>query len=69
VAIDVTPVRPGHEAQHRHALATNLPDGWDYTAVFGLGQGATDGPMHLALGLAALLLAVGLVAAARRLTA
>jgi hypothetical protein len=69
VAVDVTPVRPGHEPLHRHALATNLPEGWDYTAVFGLGQGATDGPMHVALGLAALLLAAGLVAAARALKA
>ena len=43
-----------------HALKTNLPHGWDYTAVFGLGQGATEGPVHLALGLIALLLAAGL---------
>ena len=60
VAIDVTPVRPGNEALHSHALKTNLPHGWDYTAVFGLGQGATEGPVHLALGLIALLLAAGL---------
>jgi Ca-activated chloride channel family protein len=58
VAVDVTPVRPGDEDLQRHALETNLPQGWDYTAVFGLGQGATAGPLHVALGLTALLLAV-----------
>ena len=67
VAVDVTPVRPGHEALHSHALKTNLPDGWDYTAVFGLGQGATEAPVHLALGLAALLLAAWLGAAVARM--
>ncbi len=66
VAIDVTPVRPGNEALHSHALKTNLPHGWDYTAVFGLGQGATEGPVHLALGLIALLLAAGFGTAAIR---
>jgi hypothetical protein len=38
-------------------MPTNLPHGWDYTAVFGLGQGATSGRLSLALGLVALLLA------------
>jgi Ca-activated chloride channel family protein len=65
VAVDVTPVRPGDEALDSHALKTNLPHGWDYTAVFGLGQGATAAPVHLVLGLATLLLAAGLAAAAR----
>jgi Ca-activated chloride channel family protein len=60
VAVEVTPARPDGEALHSHAFATNLPDGWDYTAVFGLGQGATAGPVHLALGLVALLLAAAL---------
>ena len=68
VAVDVTPVRPGSEDLHTLALETNLPHGWDYTAVFGLGQGATAGPLHLALGLAALLLAGALSVAARRTT-
>jgi hypothetical protein len=49
-----------------HALATNLPHGWQYEAVFGLGQGATAGPLHLLVGLAALLLAAGLGVARRR---
>ena len=60
MAVDVTPVRAGDESLQSHALKTNLPHGWDYTAVFGLGQGATEGPVHLAFGLIALLLAAGL---------
>jgi len=66
VAVDVTPVRPGDESLQTHALETNLPHGWDYTAVFGLGQGATDGPVHLTFGLVALLLAAALAAAVVR---
>jgi len=65
VAVDVTPVRPGDQSLESHALETNLPDGWDYTAVFGLGQGATDAPVHLIIGLFACLLAA-LAAAALR---
>jgi Ca-activated chloride channel family protein len=65
VAVDVTPVRPGDEGLQSHALETNLPDGWSYTAVFGLGQGATAGPLHIALGLGALALATGLCAFSR----
>ena len=68
IAVDVTPVRPGSADLHTLALETNLPHGWDYTAVFGLGQGATAGPVHLALGLAALLLAGALGVVARRTT-
>ena len=60
VAVDVTPVRPGDAPLATHALATNLPDGWDHTAVFGLGQGATTAPTHIAIGLLALLAAGGL---------
>lgn len=66
MAVDITPVRPGDQSLERHALKTNLPHGWDYTAVFGLGQGATDAPVHLGLGLVALLLAAALAAAALR---
>src|SRR6267142_486965 len=60
VAVDVTPIRPGDESLESHALKTNLPHGWDYTAVFGIGQGATDAPAHLVVGLVALLLAAAL---------
>jgi Ca-activated chloride channel homolog len=66
VAVDITPVRPGDQSLESHALKTNLPHGWDYTAVFGLGQGATDAPVHLVLGLVALLLAAALAAVAFR---
>jgi Ca-activated chloride channel homolog len=65
VAVDVTPARPGDAALKTHAMKTNLPSGWEYEAVFGLGQGATAGPLHLVIGLAALLLAAGLVALRR----
>ena len=64
VAVDVTPVRPGDQTLESHALKTNLPNGWDYTAVFGLGQGATDAPVHLMLGLVTCLLAAALAVAA-----
>lgn len=57
VAVDVTPARPEADPLRSHALPTNLPHGWDHTAVFGLGQGATSGRLSLALGLVALLLA------------
>jgi Ca-activated chloride channel homolog len=66
VAVDVMPVRPGSEGLHTMALETNLPHGWNYTAVFGVGQGATVGSVHLALGLTALLLATALGAVAHR---
>ena len=47
-------------------MKTNLPHGWEYEAVFGLGQGATPGPLRLAIGLAALLFAAALGVALRR---
>ena len=66
VAVDVTPARPGDAPLTTHAMKTNLPHGWEYEAVFGVGQGATPGPLHLAIGLAALLLAAALGVALRR---
>jgi len=65
VAVDVTPLRPGNELLRSHALETNLPHGWNYTAVFGVGQGATGGRVHLGIGLTALLLAALGAAAVR----
>jgi Ca-activated chloride channel family protein len=62
VAVDVTPVRRDDEALVSHALETDAPDGWDVAM---LGQGATDAPLHLLLGLTALLLAAALVVRAR----
>jgi Ca-activated chloride channel family protein len=58
VAVDVTPVRPADASLTSHALETNLPQGWDYAAVLGAGQGATPGALHLVLGLMALFAAV-----------
>jgi Ca-activated chloride channel homolog len=66
VAVDVTPVRPDGAALATHALKTNLPHGWDYEAVLGLGQGATDAPLHLLIGVVALTLASLLVLGGRR---
>jgi Ca-activated chloride channel homolog len=66
IAVDVTPVRPADAALHSHALKTNLPQGWDYDAVVGLGQGATDASWHLLIGLLALLLAAALAVARAR---
>jgi Ca-activated chloride channel family protein len=60
VAVDVTPARPADAALQTNALPSNLPLGWDYTAVFGLGQGATSGTVHVVLGLVALSVAVAL---------
>jgi Ca-activated chloride channel family protein len=60
VAVDVTPVRAQDATLHRHAMETNLPYGWEYTAVFGLGQGATDATLHAMLGAIALLAASAL---------
>ena len=66
VAVDVTPARPGDAPLTTHALKTNLPHGWEYEAVFGVGQGATPGPLHLAIGVTVLLLAAALGVALRR---
>jgi Ca-activated chloride channel family protein len=66
VAVDITPARPEGAGLSSHPMPTNLPHGWDYTEVFGLGQGATDAPMHLLLGGVALLSAAALLLARRR---
>ncbi len=65
VAVDVTPVRPGDANVRTHALETNLPAGWQYEAVFGLGQGATSASLHLAVGALALLFGIGFYVALR----
>jgi Ca-activated chloride channel family protein len=66
VAVDVTPVRPADAALQTAAMETNLPEGWDYDAVFGMGQGATAAPVHLLAGLGALVLAALTLWLARR---
>ncbi|MEQ1626485.1 MAG: marine proteobacterial sortase target protein, partial [Nitrospira sp.] len=57
VAVDVTPVRPLDKTLQAHAMKTNLPDGQDYQAIFGLPQTATSGQLQILLGLATLLAA------------
>jgi len=48
VAIDVTPRRPGGEPLATSEMPTNLPDGWDFDAVFG-GPAAPGQPHDLRL--------------------
>ena len=63
VAVDLTPIKPDGAAIATHALKTNLPHGQDYEHIFGLPRTASPGPVHLLLGLVALLgaaLCVGL---------
>ncbi len=57
VAVDVTPVRPADKLLQTHAMRTNLPDGQDYQAIFGLPQTATSGQLQILMGLATLLAA------------
>lgn len=57
VAVDVTPARPLDKSLETHAMKTNLPNGQDYQAIFGLPQTATSGQLQILLGLAALLTA------------
>ena len=54
VAIDAEPIRPTDKLLVTHAMKTNLPEGQDYQAIFGLPKTATNGPWHLLLGLIAL---------------
>ena len=57
IAVEMTPARPADKNLHTHPMKTNLPEGWDYTAVFGLPQSATNGQLQIVLGLLALGLA------------
>jgi Ca-activated chloride channel family protein len=67
VAVDVTPARPDGAPLDAQAVATNLPHGWSYEAVFGeLPQTATPLPMHAWSAGLALLFAGALWLADRR---
>jgi Ca-activated chloride channel family protein len=55
--VDITPVRPADRLLQTHAMRTNLPNGQDYQAIFGLPQTATSGQLQILLGLATLLAA------------
>ena len=65
VAIDVEPVRPTDQSLVTHAMKTNLPEGQDYQAIFGLPKTATNGVLQIMLGLAAITMA-GLVWGVRK---
>jgi Ca-activated chloride channel family protein len=68
VAVDVTPARPDGAALEAQRVATNLPHGWSYGAVFGgeLPRTATGLAAHTAAALLALFFAVALGFADRR---
>jgi len=56
VAVDKRPVRPMERDLTTKAVPTNLPKGWSANKVFGqLPQTATPAPLHLLLGLIALI--------------
>ena len=69
IAIDRTPARPADADLKTAAMPTNLPEGWNYDALFGtretdfalvgrLPQGATDSRFNLLAGALALLFAI-----------
>jgi Ca-activated chloride channel family protein len=51
VAVDVTPVRQTDKMLQTHAMKTNLPEGQNYHAIFGLPKTATSGQAQLLFGL------------------
>ncbi len=67
VAVDVTPVRPTDKMQQTHAMKTNLPEGQDYQAIFGLPRTATSGQLQILFGLFALVVAAMLWRVRRQL--
>ena len=58
VAVDKEPVRPTNKQLLAHAMKTNLPEGADYQAIFGLPKTATSGQLKILLGLVLLTLAM-----------
>ncbi|MBU6482972.1 MAG: marine proteobacterial sortase target protein [Nitrospirae bacterium] len=67
VAVDVTPARPTDKNVISHAMKTNLPEGQDYQAIFGLPNTATNGQLQILLGLLALATAATLWRVTRQL--
>ncbi len=62
VAVDKTPVRAADSTLTSGAVPTQLPEGWQYEAVFGeLPQGATDARWNLLIGTLAVLFSVTLL--------
>ena len=56
VAVDTEPIRPRNASLTTHAMKTNLPEGQDYQALFGLPRTATNAPWHMLIGVMALVL-------------
>ena len=54
VAVDTEPIRPTDKSLATHAMKTNLPEGQNYQAIFGLPKTATSWQLQMLLGLAAL---------------
>jgi Ca-activated chloride channel family protein len=57
VAVDVTPARAHDHSLRTHLLKTNLPHGQQYEAIFGLPKTASNGPLHVLIGVASLTIA------------
>jgi Ca-activated chloride channel family protein len=57
IAVDITPVRPAEQTLQTHAPKTNLPEGQEYHAIFGMPNTATSGSMQILIGLTMLALA------------
>jgi len=57
VAVDHEPIRPTDKTLATHMLKTNLPEGQDYQAIFGLPRTATSAQLQILVGTACLILA------------
>ena len=57
VAVEYEPIRPSHASLTTHGMKTNLPEGQNYQAIFGLPRTATNAPWHMLIGVMALMLA------------
>lgn len=57
VAVDKEPVRPSNTHLLAQAVATNLPEGQQYQAIFGLPKTATIGRFQILFGLVLLIVA------------
>ena len=58
VAVDKEPVRPTNKQLITHAMKTNLPEGQDYQAIFGLPKTATSGQLQLLFGVVLITMAL-----------
>ncbi|HEU4685925.1 MAG TPA: marine proteobacterial sortase target protein, partial [Nitrospira sp.] len=58
VAVDQESVRPTNKPATAHSIMTNLPEGQDYEAIFGLPRTATSGQLRIVLGMLAAVVGV-----------